>query len=202
MNKKIYLPPYAKKQLETSDDASKWAKPIPFREKPCQGFNLEVILGEDTLELGVDFILEDNLYYPDRDQDLEGTIETIKKVKTNPKTKEYKEKNYGSDDFDKHYSSELTIDDFAKPLFDKQNPVRRSINIRKKKEKVIEGVTSTNKYNEVGYTYCLFDGMLYMNYWDKIEKKNVRLFKEIITSVEDFEKCLKKADKEISKYLS
>ena len=80
MGKKIYLPPYAKSQLETSDDSSVWARPIPFSEEPQPGFTSETILNKCTLELGEDYVLEAGRYHPDRDQDLEATIECIEKV--------------------------------------------------------------------------------------------------------------------------
>ncbi|MBI2671611.1 hypothetical protein HYX16_01625 [Candidatus Woesearchaeota archaeon] len=80
MAKKIYLPPYARNQLETSDDSSVWAKPIPFRDKPERGFTSEAVLGENTLEIGIEYVLERGLYYPDRDQNLDGTVESIKIV--------------------------------------------------------------------------------------------------------------------------
>ncbi|MCA9477657.1 MAG: hypothetical protein KC535_00740 [Nanoarchaeota archaeon] len=72
---KIYLPPYAKNQLETSDDASVWAKKIPFKKKLTKGFTCEAILGEDTLD--IPDVIEDGYYYPDRDQALEDVIESM-----------------------------------------------------------------------------------------------------------------------------
>ncbi len=88
MEKKIYLPHYAKNQLETSDDSRVWSRPIPFREKPEEGFMFEAILGEGTLEIDVNSILEDGLYHPDMDQDLEATIESIQKVRASAIKKE------------------------------------------------------------------------------------------------------------------
>jgi hypothetical protein len=91
VSKKIYLPAYAKDQLETSDDSSIWAKPIPYKEKPMPGFNYETRLSDDTLELGEENILRGGYYYPDMDQDLEATIECFTEVKV-PKQKVKKER--------------------------------------------------------------------------------------------------------------
>ena len=84
MEKKIYLPPYAKEQLESDNPY----EPIPFRDKPSRGFTSEVVLREGTLEVDVDYILEDGFYYPDRDQDLENTLKSISPT-PEPKTQEY-----------------------------------------------------------------------------------------------------------------
>ncbi|MFH1589834.1 MAG: hypothetical protein ABIB43_04675 [archaeon] len=122
----------------------------------------------------------------------------------------------------------LTIDDFVNPLFDKTTPRRHYIPAREeiyhlledddfmneeeammmgesepqfkeKKELAIEGVTVTDNFNQVGYTYCLLDGMLFVNYWNKKEEKNVRLIEKPIKTYEDFDKCLKAADRKIMK---
>ena len=89
LEKIIYLPNYAKKQLETSDNSSIWAKPIPYKDKPARRFTSQVTLREDTLELGEDYVLEGGRYHPDRDQDLESTIEGIQTV-SEPKPKRKK----------------------------------------------------------------------------------------------------------------
>jgi len=80
LEKIIYLPNYAKNQLETSNNFSIWAKPIPYKDKPERGYASQVTLREDTLELGEDYVLEGSRYHPDRDQDLESTIEGIQTV--------------------------------------------------------------------------------------------------------------------------
>ncbi len=86
LEKKIYLPSYAKELLETSDDPRVWAEPIPYSDKPERGFTSQVTLREGTLELGVEYVLEGNFYHPDRDQDLESTIESIRII-SEPKRK-------------------------------------------------------------------------------------------------------------------
>lgn len=115
----------------------------------------------------------------------------------------------------------LTIDDFCIPLFNTQSPKRRRMPARsevygmiddqnedflddldpfpRKKEPVIEGVTFTDEYHQVGYTYHELDGILFLNYWDDKNKKNVRLFEEKIETMDEFEVYLKKADKKIKR---
>lgn len=70
-----------------------------------------------------------------------------------------------------------------------------------KKEPAIEGVTTTDNFHQVGFTYFLTDGMLYLNYLDKTNKKNIRLLEKLIENTEEFEKCIKRADKKIRKIL-
>lgn len=96
--------------------------------------------------------------------------------------------------------AKLTIDDFVNPLFDRQRPVRREIPSRtdwRRKEQVIEGVTVTDNFHMIGYTYFLSDGTLYLNCFDKEKQCNVRLLEKHIDTYADFEKYLKQADKKI-----
>jgi hypothetical protein len=74
----IYIPRYAKEQLEASDNASKWARPIPYKDEPNAYFNYKTELNEDTLD--IPDVVENDYYYPDRDQDLEATLECISQV--------------------------------------------------------------------------------------------------------------------------
>lgn len=97
------------------------------------------------------------------------------------------------------YHKDLLKEDFVEELF------RKNIILKEREtlmEKVIEGVTFTDGFNQIGYTYHFLDGMLYLNYWDESKKKNVRLIETPINFPEDFNKCLKKADIKIQKYLS
>ncbi len=64
MEKKIYLPSYAKKQIETSDNASVWAKPIPYSDKPSNCFSLSLTYDEED-ERFYDPV-ESGMFYPDR----------------------------------------------------------------------------------------------------------------------------------------
>jgi hypothetical protein len=65
LEKTIYLADYAKNQLETSDDASVWAEPIPYRDNPMSGFTYELRLGEEQLQYEP---LEDGFFHPDRSE--------------------------------------------------------------------------------------------------------------------------------------
>lgn len=98
--------------------------------------------------------------------------------------------------------AKLTIEDFINPLFDRQRPVKRDVPSRydgSEREQVIEGVTITDNYHMIGYTYFLSDGMLYLNCFDEENQSNVRLLEKHIGIYADFEKCLKQADKKISR---
>lgn len=234
MEKIIYLPFKVKDKFESMDN---WYDKSKFKEKPEDGFNCKATLNSDTLELGVDYILEKGFYYPDRDQSVESTMESIEEVKGysrisgNIKSKPKKKKTL---------VNKLKVKDFSNPMFDKQSPTRREIKARKeiydliddinileeeamimdshegdfmsdsynesmmsvgsegKKESVIEGLTVTDNFNTVGYTYFKIDGMLHASYVDK-NNGGVKFFKEVINSSEDFEKMLKKADRVIKK---
>ena len=89
----------------------------------------------------------------------------------------------------------LTIEDFRTPMFDRQKVVKRTVYVRKPKgELAIEGRTFTDDFNDVGFTYYLSDGQLSV-----VDKENVQLFLGTISSAEEFEKALKKADKKVRK---
>ena len=77
MGKTIYLPLRAKAQFEESAGTSIY-DPLPYSDKPSKRFPFEVVLNDNTLELSD--VLEEGKYYPDRDQDLDSTIETIERV--------------------------------------------------------------------------------------------------------------------------
>lgn len=83
--KKIYLPAGARKQLETSDDARVWARPIPYKDKPEPGFTSEVYFTDEELRnYGNPF--DDKLFYPDRTEP-DSIVERIKTVRIRkPKT--------------------------------------------------------------------------------------------------------------------
>ncbi|MBI4440704.1 hypothetical protein HY639_00910 [Candidatus Woesearchaeota archaeon] len=96
----------------------------------------------------------------------------------------------------------LSIDDFVNPLFDKQRAVQREVPSRydsRRREKVIEGVTVTDNFNMIGYTYFLSEGILYLNCVDEERRCNIRLLEKRIDACSDFEKYLKQADKKISR---
>jgi len=66
MRKKIYLPGYAIEQLETSDDSSIWAKPMPFSKRPSKEFSLLLEFDPDSESFeGID-PTEEGYFYPDR----------------------------------------------------------------------------------------------------------------------------------------
>lgn len=68
-----------------------------------------------------------------------------------------------------------------------------------RKEPVIEGVTTTDQFNVVGFTYHATDGMLFVNYLDQQKGEDVRLIEKVIRSYDDFDKCLKLADRKIQR---
>lgn len=104
----------------------------------------------------------------------------------------------------------LGVEDFRNSLFDSQKIVRRTIGGGRRmadetvdefdleavepRREVIEGVTFTDSYNQVGFTYDLGDGTLTIK-----NLGNQILFSGVIASTEDFEKALKKADKKQSR---
>lgn len=121
----------------------------------------------------------------------------------------------------------LTIDNFANAFFDRKQPQKRRILAReqvcnlvedqnydaweklnldsdlnppRKKETVIEGVTFTDSFHQIGYTYHEVDGMLFLNYWNEEQRENVRLIERPIKTIDEFEKYVKQADKKIKKY--
>ena len=92
MKKTIYLPNYAKEQLETFDDASLsvWSKPIPYRDKPEKGFTCKTYL--DGIDIEIADVIEGNIFYPDRAQALEDVIERMEFVKAPKEIKKEVEK--------------------------------------------------------------------------------------------------------------
>ena len=92
----------------------------------------------------------------------------------------------------------LTIDDFVNSMFDSRTPRKTMVTSRddyRRKEPAIEGVTTTDNYNTIGYTYFLKDGMLHLNCLDAETRKNLRLLEKEINTYADFDKALKLADK-------
>jgi hypothetical protein len=79
MRKVIYLPDYAKKQFETSDDSAVWSKPVPFKEKPERGFTCKIFLNDD--DFTVSDITKDDYFYPVFAQNLDDIIERMEFVK-------------------------------------------------------------------------------------------------------------------------
>jgi len=73
----------------------------------------------------------------------------------------------------------------------------RPYNACGKRERAIEGATFTDSYQKIGFTYYLHDGMLNILYWDEQKHENVRLLGKRIHSAEEFEKCVKQADRKI-----
>lgn len=60
----IYLPDYAIKQLETCDDSSVWARPIPFSDSPSEEFPLSLTYNQEDERF---YDPTDSEYlYPDR----------------------------------------------------------------------------------------------------------------------------------------
>lgn len=76
LEKIVYLADRAKEQLETSDDARVWSKPIPYRNEPEKGFTYKLRLGEEELEYEP---LEDDFFYPDRSEP-DTILELLEKV--------------------------------------------------------------------------------------------------------------------------
>lgn len=80
----------------------------------------------------------------------------------------------------------LKPEDFYNTFFDKQKPTRRIVD----KRPAIEGVTVTDNFVKVGFTCFLDNGELSI-----VNEKNEKLFSGMITTPEEFEKALKKAEK-------
>lgn len=85
LEKVVYLADRAKEQLETSDDARVWSKPIPYRNEPEKGFTYKLRLREEELEYEP---LEDGYFYPDRSEP-ETILELLERVDA-PKPKRKK----------------------------------------------------------------------------------------------------------------
>ena len=81
----VYLADHAKDQLETSDDASVWARRISFKDQPEPSFTYELLLREEELEYCP---LEDGYLHPDRTEP-DSILEMLIKV-TPPKPKRKK----------------------------------------------------------------------------------------------------------------
>jgi hypothetical protein len=80
----------------------------------------------------------------------------------------------------------LKLEDFHTPLFDGQKAIKRRVHGRY----AFEGTTHTDNFILIGFTYYLDNGELSI--------KNIHndvLFFGKISSMEDFEKAVKKADK-------
>jgi hypothetical protein len=90
----------------------------------------------------------------------------------------------------KHISVEdkmsLRPEDFQNYLFDSQRAVERMVDGKR----AIEGVTFTDNFIKVGFTYYISSGELSMK-----NIHNQQLFFGKIASTEDFERAVKKADK-------
>jgi hypothetical protein len=80
----------------------------------------------------------------------------------------------------------LKPEDFQNYLFDSQKAVERMVDGKR----AIEGVTFTDNFIKVGFTYYISSGELSMK-----NIHNQQLFFGKIASTEDFEKAIKKADK-------
>ena len=97
----------------------------------------------------------------------------------------------------------LTVEDFANSDFDTGRPDIRYVHIHGRREEAIEGFTFTNELNQVGYTYLPRDDTLYIRFGglgNKIRGEDVQLLKTHISSISDFERKLKIADRRIRKY--
>src|SRR3989344_2289895 len=66
MEKTIYLPSDARKQFETSDDSSVWARPISYQTKPSGIYNIKLTFDPESDEFeGID-PTEAEYFYPSR----------------------------------------------------------------------------------------------------------------------------------------
>jgi hypothetical protein len=79
MEQTIYLPFWSKSQLETSDNASIWAEPIPYAKEPTLEYSLSYTFDPEDLEdnEGIN-PTDDKMFYPDRtapDMTLERLVE-------------------------------------------------------------------------------------------------------------------------------
>lgn len=79
----------------------------------------------------------------------------------------------------------LTTKDFVTPFFDINPPVRRQW----EGKVIIEGVTRTNNFKVVGYTYWPGNGRLVIK-----DTLNQVRFQGTIKNLADFGKAMKKAD--------
>jgi len=80
----------------------------------------------------------------------------------------------------------LKLEDFQNYLFDSQRAIERKVDGKR----AIEGVTFTDNFIKVGFTYYIDSGELSIK-----NIHNQQLFLGKISSAEDFEKAIKKADK-------
>lgn len=76
LEKIVYLADHAKDQLETSEDASVWAEPIPYKDKPELGFTYELRLKGELLEYEP---LKEGFFHPDLSEP-ETILELLVKV--------------------------------------------------------------------------------------------------------------------------
>ncbi len=88
----------------------------------------------------------------------------------------------------------LKYEDFANPMFNGKLVKRQD---RLTKEWFIDGLTYTDNFRQVGFTYYLKSGLLTIACFTK--SGNYPLFKRHIDSIDDFEAAIKKADKKITK---
>jgi hypothetical protein len=81
----IYLPAYTKRQLESSDDASVWSKPIPYSPVPTENHPFKLKLLPKVKKY--DTVDPDGYFYPDRNDELEDVIELLEKIESKNTTK-------------------------------------------------------------------------------------------------------------------
>ncbi|MCF7872301.1 hypothetical protein K9L97_04680 [Candidatus Woesearchaeota archaeon] len=103
----------------------------------------------------------------------------------------------------------ISLEQFKNPLYDAMKVVQRQIHRESSSGQVstsietgIEGITLTENYREIGFTYLPKDGTLYLNFLDKNLNRNVRIYNGKIKTIEEFEKRLKNVDRKIKEYRS
>lgn len=84
MAKEIFLPEYAKDQLEQVHPTRKWYDSIPYKDKATEGFTLKIHIEDD--EMGFD-PLEDGEFHPERHEDIYNIIERMETVEVIPEEK-------------------------------------------------------------------------------------------------------------------
>lgn len=98
---------------------------------------------------------------------------------------------------------ELKFEDFKNPLFNvwlkrrKHDDWVEDGEVIERGEEFFDGITFTDNYRQVGFTYYPKTGMLYISCLTS--DGNIRLFEGAIESIDDFEAAIKKADKKITR---
>lgn len=89
----------------------------------------------------------------------------------------------------------LSIKDFENPVFNSRLSQRRD---KKRRRKIIEGLTFTDNYRQVGFTYYPGNGELTVSCLDETQGQQ-RLYEGKIKTIGDFEVVMRQVDKDITR---